>query len=333
MQNVHWYHRLTEKYIAAFGSLFNNITLVKYNKAHTAEIKRTKVPLVFGPKEKYLARNQEDPELKKKIQATYPMMSYGAPILSYDRERQQNRMTRIPRNYEVAGNADTVYQGVPYNLAFELSILARNKDDAYQIVEQIIPSFNPDFTFTQILIPEIGIVKDIPVILENISFVDNLEDDWEIYETEITLSFTMKAYYYGPVTNTKIIRRVFANTFIDESLYAGALVRVHLANGNNGMYQTEDIVYQGDDLTTATAGGIVTKYSANNGYLVIGGVQGTFQTGANIKAYSTNAVYKLSRFDMTPLKVQSIKIEPDPNTANANDSYGYSETIQEYPDV
>ena len=334
MIGTHWYHGHLSKYIAAFGSIFNDITLVKYNKAHTQEIKRTKVPIVYGPREKYLVRNADDPDLQKKVQATYPMMSFVETGYSYASARKGNSLHKLPKAVGVGGNADTVYDGVPYDMGFELSIIARNKDDAFQIVEQILPIFNPNFTFTQVLVPEIGIVKDIPLLLNRVSEAIEYSDGFdETVQIEFTLSFTMQVWLYGPVTNTKIIRRVFANTFLDPSLYKGALVRVNLANGNNGIYETEDIVYQGDTLTRASAAGIVHSYSSNNAYLLIGAVQGDFAVNTDIKAASTNAVWRLASFDVSPLKIQSIVIEPDPITANVGDPFGYSETFTEFPDT
>lgn len=331
MQNTHFYHRSIAKYIAAFGSIFNNLTLVKYDKSHTTEIKRTKVPIFFGPREKYLVKIRED---NRKVQATLPLMSFNMTGLDYDPTRKTNSLLRHPKANTVSGNADTVYNGVPYNLSFDLYILARNKDDAYQIIEQILPSFQSSFIFSQIIIPEIGFVKDIPVILNSITDNVQYDNDFdEIITVEYALSFTMQVYFYGPVSNTAVIKRAFANTFLDPSLYAGAIIRVNVDNGNNGTFKLEDIVYQGNTLREASAAGVVYKWDANNAYLSIGGVQGTFKTNNTIKAASTNAEYNLASFDVTPLKVQSIKIEPDPIDANVGDPFGFTETIFEHPDT
>lgn len=332
--NNPFYHASTSKYIAAFGAIFNDITLVRYNKAKTAELKRSKVPIVWGPREKYLIRNNEDPELDKKIQMTYPMMSYNLVGWSYAPQRKTNSMIQLSKSPYVGGESDTVYNGVPWDLEFELSIIARNKDDAYQIIEQILPIFNPNFTFTQILIPDIGIVKDIPLVLNSLSEQTDYESDFDVIkEVTITLAFTMSVFFYGPVQKTKIIRKVFANTFLDPSLYTGgAIVRINTSNGNNGVYQTEDIVYQGIDLNNATAAGQVVNWTAN-GHLTIGGVQGQFKTNNVIKAMNSNAAYILESFDVSPLKIQSIQIEPNPVTANVGDPYGYTETDHEYPNL
>lgn len=328
MLNQTFYHALTRKYIEAFGGIFNDITFIRYNNSGQ-ELKRMKVPIFFGPREKWLVHLNEK---GRKVNVTLPLMSYNMTGMSYNPEKKLNALHKIPRANNISGNADTMYNGVPYILDFELSILARNKDDAWQILEQIIPSFHPHFTFSQIVIPEVGNVQDIPVTLKSINTNINGDSDFdEISSVEITLSFTMHVNYYGPVATTKIIRRVFANTFIDPSLYAGALVRVNLANGNNGIYRTEDLVYQGENEQKVTAAGIVHTWNPTNQYLIIGGVQGDFKTNTAIKAASTNAIYTLTSFDMSPLKVQSIKIEPDPIDAEPNGIFGYTETLTEFP--
>lgn len=327
----YFFHDLTRKYIEAFGSIFNDIWVVTYNQSRTTEIKRTKVPIVFGSREKYLIRTNEK---ERRVSQTLPIMSYNIVGMAYDASKKTNALHRIPRANNVSGNADSVYNGVPYVLNFDLSILTRNKEDAWQILEQIIPSFHPSFTFSQLLIPEIGIIKDIPVTLETINQTVNSDGDAdEILSVELTLSFRMDVHYFGPVTRTKIIKTAFANTFLDPSLYAGAIVRANLSNGNNGIYNIDDLVYQGENAGQCTAAGIVTRWDANNSYIIIGAVQGNFRTNTTIKALSTNASYTLETFDVNPLKVQSIKIEPDPITATANDDYGFTETILEYPDT
>lgn len=330
MLGQHWYHALTRKYIAAFGSLFNDITLIKYNKAHTEEIKRTIVPIVFGPREKYLVKSIED---NRKVQGVYPILSYNLINMQYSSNRQFHPLQIHPKANTVGGTADNVYTGAAYDLTFELSLTSRNLDDAYQIIEQIMPIFTPSYTFSQILIPELGFVKDIPVTLQSIS--QNVEYEGASFEelrsVEYTLTFSMLVYYYGPVTRSKIIRRAFANTFIDPTLYAGAIQKLNLDNGNNGRFNIDDMVYQGDSLDYCTAAGQIIKWDESAQRLMVGAVQGRFETNSNIKAASTNAVYRLASYDMEPLKVQSIKIEPDPITANVGDPFGYTVTEMEYP--
>jgi hypothetical protein len=143
----------------------------------------------------------------------------------------------------------------------------------------------------------------------------------------------MKAYYYGPISTPKIIRKVIANINADPNLVNGNIVRINTYAGNNGTYKVGDIVYAGPSYQTATAYGIVNSWSANTGKLVLGGTQGSFAVNDILKAVDTNAVYNLLSFDTSTLKYATITIDPDPLTANADDDYGYTTTITEWPDT
>jgi len=148
-----------------------------------------------------------------------------------------------------------------------------------------------------------------------------------------TLSFTMKAHYYGPVSNPKIIRKVIANIFNDPTLQAGYITRVNLTGGNNGTFYQDDIAFQGNDYSTANAYGIILSWSANTGKLALGGVQGQFKLNNTIRGLSSNAAYQLDSFDVSPLKLTKITIEPDPLNAEPGDDYGYTTDIQEWPEI
>ena len=142
----------------------------------------------------------------------------------------------------------------------------------------------------------------------------------------------MKTWFWGPVSTSKIIKTVFANTYLDPAVQSGSIVRMNLGTGN-GTFKIEEYAYQGNTFATATAAGVVVKFDANNSYIRIAGAQGTFQTGEEIKGVDSNGVYQVSTFDVSPLKLVSIKTTPDPITAGPDDDYGYTHTITEYPDT
>ena len=97
---------------------------------------------------------------------------------------------------------------VPYNIGFELGILSLSQDDALQILEQIIPFFQPHFNLTMELIPEMDEKKDIAYVLNNINYEDDYTDDMmDRRVITYTLDFTAKSYLYGPVTQSEIIRK------------------------------------------------------------------------------------------------------------------------------
>lgn len=333
LNNSHFYHQLTRKYVILFGTMFNEILLVKRNRDTGAEIERILVPIIYAPKEKYFARLKTDPDLSKEIQLILPRMSFELTSISYDPLRKQNSLLRNAK----ADNSTRVkssYMGVPYDLSFELNIYARNIDDGTQIVEQILPFFNPDFTPTINPVSDIGFLKDTPIILNTVDMSIEHEGNFDaVRYVTWRLTFTMKAYYYGPISTPKIIRKVDANIFNDPSLVAGNIIRINTDGGNSGTFKSQDIVYQGDNYQTADAYGFVDNWSLDNRKLVIGGAQGQFKTNNTIKAVSTNASYTIVSFDASPLHLVNIHIEPKPNTANPGDDFGYDTVITEWPDT
>jgi hypothetical protein len=144
----------------------------------------------------------------------------------------------------------------------------------------------------------------------------------------------MKANYYGPVQLPKIIRKVLANIYNDESLKAGNIVRVNVTQpAANGNFKLDDIVFQGSNYNTANAYGYVLEWDKNNLRLVLGGAQGQFVVGNTIRGASTNAVSTIASFDINPLKLVEIKIEPDPIDAEPTEDFGYDITITEWPET
>jgi hypothetical protein len=143
----------------------------------------------------------------------------------------------------------------------------------------------------------------------------------------------MKANYYGPVSQSKIIREVNANIYNDPSLKSGNIIRINAGSGNNGTFKISDTIYQGENYQTATAYAQVIEWNKATGKLTIGGGQGQFNAGQSIKATSTNASYNLISFEASPLKLVNINIVPKPNTAEPDDDYGYTTTITEWPDT
>jgi hypothetical protein len=333
LSNRHFYFQLTRKYVIAFGNLFNNISMIRTNRETGAEIERIKVPLLYAHKEKYYARLNSDPDLQKSLQVTLPRMSFELLGISYDPSRKQNSLLRSGKA-NTATRVASQYMGVPYDLEFELNIYARNIDDGTQIIEQILPYFNPDYTVTVNVIPEIGFLKDVPIILNSV--VNSVEHEGNFDAVRyITwrFTFTLKANYYGPISTPKIIREVNANIYNDPSLKAGYVIRINTSNGNNGTYKKDDFVYQGDNYQTATAVAQVIEWNQQTGKLVLGASQGQFKTNVNITAVSTNASYNLSSFDASPLKLANINIVPDPIDAEPEDDYGYTVQIKEFPDT
>jgi len=202
----HFYHQIFRKTVIAFGTLFNGIEI---NRDGNEIIK---VPLAYGPTQKFLARLEQQPDLNKPIQISLPRMSFEFTGVSYDNSRK----LATTQAYAVAPRNDKkdikkMFFPVPYNMAFELNVMTLLNDDALQIVEQILPYFQPNFNLTIDLIESIGEKRDIPITLESVSFQDNYEGDYTSRRVLLyTLRFTAKTFLFGPVpdSNKDIITRV-----------------------------------------------------------------------------------------------------------------------------
>lgn len=335
LSNRHFYFKLLRKYVILFGNLFNNITVVRYASKDTmdTEIQRFKVPLVYAPKDKFVTRLNSDPDLFKQVQAILPRMSFEITSMTYDPSRKQNSLLRVASASSAAA-VNSQYMGVPYDINFELTVYAKTIDDGTHIVEQILPYFNPDYTVTVNTVPEVGFLKDVPVILNNVNQMVQYEGGQDsVRYVYWTLSYTLKGYFFGPVTQPKIIRKAIANIFNDPSLVTGNVIRINTDRGNNGTFQISDIIFQGANYQNATAYGFVNEWDWTNQRLVIGGAQGQFKVNSTIKAVSTNASYNIASFDASPLKLVKVTVEPDPIDAEPGDDFGYTTTIEEYPNI
>ncbi len=216
MLGQQFYHETIRKLVIAFGSLFNNIVLVRKN--NSGVITQTmKVPLAYGPKQKFLARLRQDPNLDNKVSITLPRISFEIGALSYDPTRKLNRVQKFKKAKSGSNKQlDSQFMPVPYNITFTLSVMSKNSDDSLQIVEQILPYFQPDYTITLKDNVDMDTSRDVPVILNNISYEDSYEGDFASRRAIIyTLDFTLKFYLYGPVTSSNVIKTVQVDQYTD----------------------------------------------------------------------------------------------------------------------
>jgi len=216
MLGQQFYHETTRKVVVAFGTLFNDIHLVRKDNSGTIQ-QSMKVPLAYGPRQKYLVRLADDPDLSKQTAVTLPRIGFEIAGMSYDPSRKLQRVQKFKKvKGAKASQLDTQYMPVPYNIDFELYILSKQSDDALQIVEQILPYFQPDYTVTINDNTDMGIKRDVPVILNNIGYEDDYQGDFASRRAIIyTLSFTAKFYLYGPVTSSKVIKTVQVDQYTD----------------------------------------------------------------------------------------------------------------------
>lgn len=207
-----YYHGIIRKYIVAFGTLFNNLYINRVNSSNNV-IQSFKVPLSYGPKEKFLSRADGDPELNRPFAMVLPRMAFELVNVSYDSERKLNTLNKtVAQNPSNPDQLYYQYQSVPYNLGITLDIMTKNTDDATRIVEQILPYFAPQWTVTMNLVPDLGLKVDVPIVLNTTSLQDTYEGDYINRRAIVwSLGFTMKAQLFGPVKKGQIIKQANTN--------------------------------------------------------------------------------------------------------------------------
>ena len=209
MLGAHFYNEATRKTVIGFGTLFNNIELKKVDPNTGDVLEVEKVPLAYGPKQKFLARLEQNPDVANKVAITLPRLYFEMTGITYDAARKtspvhKDRTTIADDGTEVK----TQYVPVPYDMSFELGIIAKSQDDGLQILEQILPFFQPNFNITLNMISDMEEKRDIAIVLNNINYEDDWDDNFLDRRSIVwTLNFTAKSYIYGPYTNTGIIRK------------------------------------------------------------------------------------------------------------------------------
>jgi len=214
----HFYHEILRKTIISFGTLFNNITIQKKDASDT-DFSVMKIPLSYGPTQKFLARLEQSGDLNKSTAMSLPRMSFEFTGLTYDSSRKVTSTQKIAvKDPDTQKKVNKVFTPVPYNMQFELSIMSKLNDDALQIVEQILPFFQPAFNLSVELIDQIKEKRDIPIILENITMQDDYEGDYSTRRVLLyTLIFTAKTYLFGPVTRVEPIKQATLSYYTDSA--------------------------------------------------------------------------------------------------------------------
>ena len=231
MFGEHFYHKKIRNTVIAFGTIFNNVNIKRLDSSGNP-LQNIKVPLSYSPKEKFLARLDAQQDLTgddSKVAITLPRMSFEITGYSYDATRKLNKNQKITK---VTTNADTTklnnqYMPVPYNVNFSLNVYTANSDDGLQIIEQILPFFQPDYTVTMIEDRTMDTKRDIPFILNSVDYEDSYTGSLTSMRRIIyTLSFTAKVYLYGPISTSAVIKKVSADLYADTGSNAPRVERV-----------------------------------------------------------------------------------------------------------
>jgi|10_taG_2_1085330.scaffolds.fasta_scaffold03524_5 hypothetical protein len=253
-----FYNESIRKLVVAFGSLFNDIRLEHTNSGGTKQFIR--VPLSYGPKEKFLRRIEESSSISDttKVMITLPRMGFEITTIAYDPARKRNTMNRRRTNLSGAtgGAMSYNYAEVPYNFDFSLYGFVRNMNDALQIIEQVLPYFTPEFTVTMNF-NDINKKVDIPIILNSVNIEEDYEGEFDIRRNITTqLDFTVKSYVYGPIRKGGVILKT-ETTFFDFTTDD----EKYLRSGPTGALSRVDVGVSGPSYGSALTGGTFTDYT------------------------------------------------------------------------
>lgn len=337
--NSHFYNRTIRKVIVAFGTIFNDIFVVRYTKDGITPKERFRVPLSYGPKEKYLTTIVSDPTQTKSVAVHVPRMSFELTSMSYDASR---KLISTQQNFalDANGKLNTQYMPVPYDFEIAFSIYTRNTEDATQIVEQILPFFTPDFTVTVKFNPDMDKTYDLPIILNTVNTTIDYEGDMSTTRLIVwDLSFTIKGWLWpivkkdvggliGAYSNTaNAYGSAITNLWVDEQRKDYQKLYVDYANGNNVFTTGETVRVSNKNIT-----GTVYYFSNNSvGTLILENVTQFANVGDILIGDYSNAKYTIKSVDLTPYKAVTITTTVVPQNSQPDDAFGFSETITEYP--
>jgi len=243
MLGSHFYNSIVRKNIIAFGTLFNNISMKSTDPSDGSVLEEVKVPLAYGPKQKFLVRLEEN-NTNRKVAITLPRLYFEMTGIEYDSSRKTSPIQKYKTIIDDNSNEVRVqYVPVPYNLNFELGVIAKSQDDALQITEQILPYFQPSFSVTLNMIPDMNEKRDVAIVLNNVSY----EDEWDesFYERRYivyTLNFTVKTYLYGPYNTADVIKKaIIHETLGDLSVNRRTITRTYTPKATTDINQDGNI--------------------------------------------------------------------------------------------
>lgn len=317
------------KIVLAFGNLFSQIPLVRYKDNDTNEVERFIISLIYAPKEQYVHRLNDDPELNARVQVVIPSLSYEMMGMSYDSTRKQ--ITNFKNFSSTPDGIFSQYNPVPYNFDFDLSLYSRTFEDAHQIVEHIISYFTPDYTIKVNLVPSMNIVKELPILLNSVDRDVDYEGDRESNPRRIifTFHFTVKGFIFGKITDAtnKLITHSITSIY-NEIGYNDEFEFV-LSGSGQGTYRNKELVYQGVSPNMATASGTVIGHDTTNNILRVSNISGNFIPTEYIIGAQTKTKYHYTSSSPSPGKMAQIDITVDPPGANVSSNWTANTTITE----
>lgn len=298
-----YYHEIIKRTSAAFGTMFNDI-YIRHQDGDGNDFSYIKVPIAYGPIQKFLSRIEQKPDLKNRVAITLPRMSFKVGQISYDASRKSSSLQTF--NSTVGPNKipKQIYMPVPYNLPFELSIATKYMDDMFQIIEQIIPYFKPEFNLTVNLSSTLGEKRDIPLILQSISPIeDNYEGDYTSRTfITTTLNFLAKISFFGPIdtdSDGNIIKRVQVDYHTDTNRTIASRQRRYIATPRAIQdYNNDNITTVAEDINTKVTKFLVSDGNSlsTNSYIQIN------NENMYIKSIDQNEITVIRGQDSTPIE-------------------------------
>ena len=209
----YFYHKITRKVIVGFGTLFNDIYVSRYDLEGN-ELERIKVPISYGPKQKYIIRqSNSNPDLTRNFSMDLPRMGYEFVSLEYDSTKQMPVSQKSAFIDSENNYLKYRYERVPYRIMMDLHVVTKNTDDGLQILEQILPYFSPDFNITLLSVGADAKI-DVPIYIEKIEKQEDYEEDFSTFKNLIfTIRFVAKVNLYGPITRSKVITQSEVNFY------------------------------------------------------------------------------------------------------------------------
>ena len=261
-----WSHDTIRKYVILFGTLFDSIYINRKNTAGET-VQTLKIPLNYGPKEKFLARLNSDSTLNQSTAITLPRMAFDMTTMNYAAERKPNTINRLTKAYAADNNKVSYqYAPVPYDFTFSLYVMVKNANDGTQIIEQILPYFTPEWTATVNLVPAVDGKYDIPIVLNDISMEDTYEGNFETRRAIIyTLTFTMKGWLFGPTKASDIIKEINVDIRIPNTTTLPIVANTAIGN-SVVITVTPGLTVDGDPTSNAAASVASNEIAVSDNY-------------------------------------------------------------------
>ncbi len=305
MLGTTYYHQTIRKYVAVFGTLFNDINVVRRDASDVIK-EQIKVPIAYSPRDRWILRLRRARGISgtdEAVAMSLPRMGFDLTAITYDGTRKLNTMGQVYSANTAAGTSTLMkqYNPVPYNFDFSLYSMVSNAEDGAQIFEQIVPFFTPEFTVTVNLIPSMNIAPDVTMVMNGVAIEDNYEGDFQATREIVwTLTFTMKGYVYPDVKTGSVVKTVIVNLRMP---------------GDSEVPEPEYIITE--DSTTFSTNYLILNADAGSP-----DATGTMRILNESSSESVGAAGIKSRYTVTP----------GPSDATANDDYGFTETMEYFND-